>query len=281
MCSELIGDNEKNRMRVSPVSVGVPLGPLTTSLSLSRPVGQLGFASHARMLRKAAKRETVNLERLKLGAEPKILSGTSRLVLSSLRTEGGRDTGAVTLYADVTTAEGARVAVCLFGSATNVRDFTTEVPAWRRFGWTCSHLRGVTELLLAGANAEPSQSPDSAWWPDGQPTPEDTEELGAYAATICEGQGTYFDRGILPWRRGYTLGQFDNSEWLARIYYGAYGHVRTSDALFDAVLVGAPYWVRGALTSWSAYDADSIARLEANRFPKMLRPLIRLGHRRP
>jgi hypothetical protein len=279
MCSGLLGDNDDGRSRITGAALGLPLGPLSTGLSVTRPVGQLGHASSARTLSKKAKRRAVSVERLRLGYEPTILSGTSRLVLSSLRTAARHDTGAVTLYSDVTTAEGARVAVCLFGSAANVCGFSPEVPEWRKFGWTSSDIRGVTELLMSCAAAESSAQPDRAWWPNGHPAPEVARELCVYAANICEGQGEFFDRGLLPWRRGYTLGHFENGEWLARIYYGAYGHVRTAETLFDAVLVGAAYWVRGPMRSWVAYDKSAVPDLEASRYPSILRPFVRRWNR--
>ena len=280
MYSKLIGDNDKGRTRVTSGTLGIPLGPLATSLTLTKPEGQLGHASAARILRKHAKRGTINVERLRLGDSAKILTGTTRLVLSSLRTAQREDTGAVSLFADVTTAEGARVAICLFGSATNVCDFVPEVPAWRKFGWTSSRIEGVTELLMSAARAEDAADHDRAWWPSGRPTPQAARELCVYAANICEGQGAFFERGLVPWRRGYTLGQFESSEWLAQIYYGAYGNVRTAESLFDAVLVGAPYWVRGPVSSWVAYDKTAIPDLEASRYPAVLRPFARRWYSR-
>lgn len=44
----------------------------------------------------------------------------SQMLLSSLRNEQGKDTGAVTLFADLQSVQGRRIAVCLFGSANNV-----------------------------------------------------------------------------------------------------------------------------------------------------------------
>src|SRR5262249_30000271 len=77
------------------------------------------------------------------------LAGRSQIVLSSLRNTNGTDSGAVTLFADVQTLEGRRVAVCLFGSAKNLCSCDPEPAAWRRFGWTSSKSEGLKVLLLA------------------------------------------------------------------------------------------------------------------------------------
>jgi hypothetical protein len=71
------------------------------------------------------------------------LTGRSQLILSSLRMPQASDTGAVTLFADLGSAEGRRVAICLFGSAENVCDWDPTPPRWRQFGWTSSSSEGV------------------------------------------------------------------------------------------------------------------------------------------
>ena len=72
------------------------------------------------------------------------LAGRSDLVLSSLMdSREGVGSGAVSLFADLKSTEGKRVAACLFGSAKNVCDWDPEPPLWRRFGWTSSSNKGV------------------------------------------------------------------------------------------------------------------------------------------
>ena len=104
------------------------------------------------------------------------LEGRSQMVLSSLRGAGpywrsvraGRDvgghelTGAVTLFADLPSRQGRRIAVCLFGSAGNVCGCDPTVPALRQFGWTSSSNKGV-EFLLNAANAESAKDPQVYW----------------------------------------------------------------------------------------------------------------------
>jgi hypothetical protein len=88
------------------------------------------------------------------------LGGRSQIVLSSLRMSQAADTGAVTLFADLGSAEGKRVAICLFGSAENVCDWDPTPPRWRHFGWTSSSSEGVILLLKAAAGAERSNDPE-------------------------------------------------------------------------------------------------------------------------
>jgi hypothetical protein len=75
------------------------------------------------------------------------------------------------------------------------------------------------------------------------------------AATICRCQGDFdYNENLPPWRRGYTLGDFDKAEWLAQIYFVA-DNVRTPVQTFDRVFLGAPLWVRtppDATVTW--YD---------------------------
>jgi hypothetical protein len=91
------------------------------------------------------------------------LAGRSSMILSSLRNPEATDSGAVTLFADLHTPEGKRVALCLFGSATNVCGCDPDPPLWRRFGWTSSTNNGVRLLLRAGAHAEESYAPSKFW----------------------------------------------------------------------------------------------------------------------
>src|SRR5262249_41723706 len=66
------------------------------------------------------------------------LAGQSQLVLSSLEDSSQEFSGAVTLFADLLSPEGKRIAVCLFGSGINVCDCEPNPPQWRKFAWTSS-----------------------------------------------------------------------------------------------------------------------------------------------
>ncbi len=148
------------------------------------------------------------------------LAGQSQVVLSSLQHPDGEDTGAVTLFSDLRSPEGKRVAVCLFGSAHNVCGCDPEPPAWRRFGWTSSSGEGVDLLLQTGPNAENSKNPDNFWQETAKKVGVDLYDICWDAQNICANQGT--DRGHIndvSWQRGYTIGHYEGAEWLARIYY--------------------------------------------------------------
>lgn len=280
MCAAFLSDTDSHGLHVTGGSLGMPLGPLAANVSLQKPTDTTSRALAARKIQNRLKRITRDVEDLAFGDTPLTLRGSSRLVLSSLRKSSGDDTGAVALFGEIHTRRKARIAVCLFGSATNVCDFAPTVPQWREFGWTSSHIEGVTNILMTAASAESAADPDKAWWPDGEPDEETIRRLCSYAVNLCEGQGEFFSRGTLPWRRGYTLGHFENAEWLARVYYGTRDSLSAAVTGFDAIYVGSAFWVRSPATSWVTYDKNRIPDLEASRYPAPLRPFARSWYRR-
>ena len=280
MCTALANDNDAGGVRVTGGSLNVGLGPVNGAVTLQQPSDAASRAARARELERRLRKDVRQVENLVPGQGPKALTGTSRLVLSSLRSSDGRATGAVILFADIATRTSGRIALCLFGGASNVCDFTPSVPAWRRFGWTSSHIEGVTQLLLSGAHAENASDVQRAWRPGGRPGRDTVRRVCHHAVNICEGQGEFFGRGTLPWRRGYTLGHYEQAEWLARIYYGASDTILAAATGFDAIYVGAAFWVRAPLDSWMVYDQGTIPALEASRYPAPIRPLARRWHSR-
>lgn len=196
------------------------------------------------------------------------LSGCSDTVLSSLRHTAGGDTGAVNLFMDLHSSGGRRIAICLFGSAKNIEGLDPEVPAWRTFGWTSSHNNGVELLIQAGSQADRMLDPGSVWRPE-PITESRSREICHNAVNISLGQGQYCHEGIKPWHRGYTLGQFTNAEWLARIYHTQYDI--SIGEKFDTVHVGAALWVRTpAPDAWTPFTPKTIPELDAKRIPKTL-----------
>jgi hypothetical protein len=206
------------------------------------------------------------------------LAGRSQLVLSSLQNTNGTDTGAVTLFADLKSPEGRRVALCLFGSANNVCSRDPELPSWRRFGWTSSTDYGVKLLLQAGANAEMSESPEAYWHQAAESLNADSREICWHAANICSGQGMTGARDYnRPWRRGYTIGHYSDVEWLAQIYFTNDGSPDNEGSRswrpepFHVIHVGAAFWVRSASPrAWIPYTAKNVPKLDAAQHPPML-----------
>jgi hypothetical protein len=201
------------------------------------------------------------------------LGGRSLIVLSSLRDSSGHNNGAVTLFSDLRSPEGKRIAVCLFGSGSNVCGCDPEPPEWRKHGWTSSSNQGVELLLQAGVNAEDSNNPDAFWQATADRQGADLYDICWNAQNICSRQGmTPGKRNDLAWHRGYTIGQYDNAEWLARIYFtyndenAEPGH--TLSTRFNVIHVGAALWMRtGAPHAWIPYTAENIARLDAAQPP--------------
>ena len=226
------------------------------------------------------------------GPTPLYLAGRSQMVLSSLRGAGpywrsvraGRDvgghedTGAVTLFADLPSRQGRRIAVCLFGSASNVCGWDPTVPALRQFGWTSSSNKGV-EFLLNAANAESAKDPQVYWNQAPEEVHTNVREICRNALTICYSQG---ERGLdsPPWRRGYTIGHYQDVEWLAQIYFTDRDII--GPVPFDVVHVGAAFWVRsGSARAWVPYDRENIRMLcEAERSPRRSLARMWYGRRR-
>lgn len=204
------------------------------------------------------------------------LASRSQMVLSSLRDEQGRDTGAVTLFADLQSGQGRRIAVCLFGSAGNVCGCEPTVPAWRQFGWTSSSNNGVELLLDAGAHAEDSKDPKAFWHQAAEEARTNVVDVCWNALNICYGQGAYRSDGCRPWRRGYTIGHYQDVEWLAQIYFTCTELLNVPDipisAAFDVVHVGAAFWVRsGSVSAWIPYNWENVQRLNSSE-PKPSSP---------
>jgi hypothetical protein len=202
------------------------------------------------------------------------LAGRSLVVLSILESSDGDYPGAVTIFSDMRSPEGKKVAVCLFGSARNVCDWNPEPPEWRKFGWTSSTSEGVRTLLQAAANAENSRNPEAYWRETAERQGANLYEICWNAQNICANQGMapgspYHEA---PWRRGYTIGQYEDVEWLARIYF-SYDESHTEprrklDTPFDVIHVGAALWVRSSSPDvWTPYTAENIAKLNAAKPP--------------
>jgi hypothetical protein len=199
------------------------------------------------------------------------LARRSQMVLSSLRDDQGNDTGAVTLFADLQSPQGRRIAVCLFGSANNVCGCEPTVPAWRQFGWTSSTNNGVKFLLSAAANAESSKDPEAFWRQAAEEARTDDAEICWNALNICHGAGTKNYGDCRPWHRGYVIGHYqDGVEWLARIYFTDRDLTVPGPAAFDEVHVGAAFWVRsGSARAWVPYNRENTCALdEADRLPR-------------
>jgi hypothetical protein len=213
------------------------------------------------------------------------LRGRSQIVLSSLRMPQGTDTGAVTLFSDLSGPEGKRVAVCLFGSAQNVCGWDPTPPRWRQFGWTSSSNEGVQLLLKAAANAEGSADPELFWRETAATEKADLWEIAWNALNICSGQGSYHGNDDRSWHRGYTIGHYADVEWLAQIYFTDHdpktGNGHPSLEPFDIVHVGAAFWVRsGTPRAWMPYTTKNVVKLDAAQHPLILRPFARAWYSR-
>jgi hypothetical protein len=210
------------------------------------------------------------------------LSGRSQtMILSSLRNPDSSETGAVTLYTTMQNAQGRRIAICLFGSASNVCGCEPSVPTWRRFGWTSSSTNGVELLLKCAANAEESEIPAEFWRKASTETRATPQEICWDALNICHGQGQYHGHDCRPWHRGFTIGHYHDVEWLAQIYFSFEDVDRNYfDEETDVVHVGAAFWVRsGSPHSLIPYDFNTIPKLDASEYPPLARPLARVRSR--
>ncbi len=207
------------------------------------------------------------------------LVSRSRLVLSSLQDSFGDNNGAVTLYSDLRSPQGKRVALCLFGSGRNICDCSPEPPEWRKYGWTSSSNEGVELLLQAGVHAEDSNNPEAFWRETAERKGADLHEICWNAQNICSRQG--MSRGQpnnFPWHRGYTIGQYEDVEWLARIYFtydeAIEGQRNRLATHFNVIHVGAAIWVRsGSPEAWTPYTAENIAKLDAAQHPVRQQPV--------
>ncbi len=207
------------------------------------------------------------------------LGGRSQIVLSSLQRPQGDETGAVTLFADLQSQDGKRVAVCLFGSARNVCDWQPPLSSWQCRGWVSSTIKGVELLLLAGANAENSDDPKGFWREAAKREGASTREICWNAQNICANQGMESEYHDLPWRRGYTIGHYNDAEWLAQIYFEHSDPANPYDS-FDTVYVGAALWVRSASPrAWVPYTPKNIPAIEAAQHPVIQRPFARVWYR--
>jgi hypothetical protein len=212
------------------------------------------------------------------------LAGRSPLVLSSLRRTDSSDTGAVTLFADLVTSQGKRIAVCLFGSAHNVCGRDPELPSWRCFGWTSSSSEGVELLLHAAANAENSSDPELFWRQTAMREKADLHEISWNAQNICSGQGMYHGGDFRSWHRGYTIGHYTEVEWLAQIFFTDSAPGTDDDHLpldpYDVVYVGSALWVRSSgPRTWIPYTATNVPRLDAALLPRGVRSIARLWYK--
>jgi hypothetical protein len=209
------------------------------------------------------------------------LMGSSPLVLSSLRKPDATDSGAVMLFADLDSLRGKRIALCLFGSASNVCDLDPTPPLWRCFGWTSSTNNGVHLLLRAAASAERSHTPSDFWHQAAVDERADAEEVCTNALNICIGQGQYHGADERPWHRGFTLGAYGNVEWLAELYFSHHIALKATPDDFDSVHVGAAFWVRSkSARTWRPYTSSRVAQLDAAEHPLAIRPLARLYYAR-
>src|SRR6202000_3486662 len=214
LVSKLWDDNATGR----PVKFGLNVGMSNLGLQIQQPDPLDTKAAQAKVAEEMLSDHIVT--DLDYSGPLSYLAGQSQVVLSGLQKPDGDDTGAVTLFSDLRSPEGKRVALCLFGSAHNVCGCDPELPAWRRFGWTSSSSEGVDLLLRAGPDAENSSNPDEYWQEANSKFGVDTADICWDAQNICANQGT--DRGWdndVSWQRGYTLGPYNAAEWLARIYY--------------------------------------------------------------
>lgn len=205
-------------------------------------------------------------------------SGRSQILLSSLRYPNTSDTGAVTLFAKIRGDSGRRIALCLFGSASNVCNCQSAVPQWRKFGWTSSTNEGVELLLKCAPKAEQSEDSKRFWDDVAFEIGASEEDICWNALNVCYGQGAYHGNDCRPWHRGYTIGHYKDAEWLARIYFA---HEDPSlfddDEHFDVVYVGAAFWVRsGSPQSWVPYNTRTIPKLDASERPALVRPFVQL-----
>lgn len=147
-------------------------------------------------------------------------------------------------------------------------DCEPTVPAWRQFGWTSSSNNGVELLLNAAANAESSKDPEAFWRQATDDARTHVAEVCWNALNFCNGQGSYHADGCRPWRRGFTIGHYQDVEWLAQIYFTHTDILNIPgigiSETFDAVCVGAAFWARsGNARAWIPYDMENVQKLDA------------------
>ena len=207
-------------------------------------------------------------------------SGRSQILLSSLRYPNTSDTGAVTLFAKIRGESGRRIALCLFGSASNVCNCQSVVPQWKKFGWTSSTNEGMELLLKCAPKAEQGEDSKRFWDDVAFEVGASREDICWNALNVCYGQGAYHGNDCRPWHRGYTIGHYKDAEWLARIYFsyedtslfddesslrvspagaGAHGAVRVTEAVRRVNQGGA----RAARTGGA--DRTATSRLAAGQ----------------
>jgi hypothetical protein len=151
--------------------------------------------------------------------------------------------GAV-MHTRVWNSQGSRADICLFGSMDNFSGYIQRAD-YNKAGWTSSAWHAIEELLSTRGKENTSQ------W-------DDEESRAVEALKIALGQGLtghitiHKDR---PWTRGFTLGCAEDSEWFAEIYVDVLldrnrwdFHVDDPEYGAERILIGAPLWIRTALT---------------------------------
>ncbi|MEV3938617.1 hypothetical protein AB0K52_21915 [Glycomyces sp. NPDC049804] len=190
--------------------------------------------------------------------------GTSPVVFSAIKSINRRDIGVMNAFIPISYTEtGTDVAVCLFGSRTNVCGQDPEFPEWRGNGWTASTFMGLDSLLRATVDDVDPDTLNARVDDDDQ----DRDELCRFAYRLSYHQGDILgENPVRPWRRAYTLGHCRKAEWLAKIHYTA-TFSRARGRLH--VLVGAPIWIRSTKPeAWVSYaDPVTVKALEADDEP--------------
>jgi hypothetical protein len=153
----------------------------------------------------------------------------------------------IVAHTSVTSSNGHRVEVCMFGSVDNMADYagahdrTTE-------GWVSSAAPAIFAFLTSHGTINRSQ------W-------DDDEAISVEASKIAIEQGTAADtEPNKPWTRGFTLSHAEDSEWFAEIYSDVeLDQSRWDlDRAVDRIIIGAPLWIRTP-------GAQSITRYQALR----------------
>ncbi|MEV4813851.1 hypothetical protein [Micromonospora avicenniae] len=174
--------------------------------------------------------------------------GRGTLVLSDFVDQVEGSASMITAFTTTTSSDGTRVAVCMFGSFSNLADVVADSTP-RAMGWSSSSAPEVSRFILCRCEAT-----------DGSESPLD---LAIEAINVCGFQGQHgpeSDAVILaePWRRGFTYGHVSEvGEWFMEVFYDS--DLRCTphrfQEHFDRVIVGAPLWIRTpTLRSLELYD---------------------------
>lgn len=194
--------------------------------------------------------------------------GTSPVAVSAIKSVTGRDLGVVNAFIPISYTENQTdVAVCLFGSRTNVCGQDPEFSEWRGNGWTASAFMGLDAFLRATVDDVDAETLNAT-------VPESSNEVDdlcrfAYRLSYQQGDDVFGGNPLRPWRRSYTLGHYRKAEWLAQIYCTA-TFPRSQGALH--VLVGAPIWIRSSEPeAWLSYaDPKTVDNLDLAEEPQVI-----------